>query len=177
MDWQHWVATYGYYAVAVGTLLEGETVLLLAGVAVSHGILKFDYVLLTAIFCSFVGDQSWFSLGRYAGISYFSRWPSAHARIEKMRGLIHRYHAPLIIVNRFLYGLRSIGPALFGTTSLPQWKFACFNLLGALLWSWLILLVGIGAHQLWQSVGHWVIPVIASVLVLLFIVWKWRRVR
>ena len=71
---------YGYLAVAVGTFLEGETVLLLAGAAASRGHLALPTVIGVATLASFAGDQLFFLLGRRHGSRLLARWPSLHAR-------------------------------------------------------------------------------------------------
>ena len=61
------IETYGYWVVFGGTLLEGESVLLLAGFAAHRGLLELHTVIGVAIFGSFLGDQLLFFLGRYQG--------------------------------------------------------------------------------------------------------------
>lgn len=58
------VGHYGYLAVAVGCVLEGETVLLMAGYAAHRGMLDLPGVMAVALASSFAGDQFWFWLGR-----------------------------------------------------------------------------------------------------------------
>jgi membrane protein DedA with SNARE-associated domain len=61
------VQDYGYYAVFVGALLEGETVLAMAGYAAFEGYLKLERVILIAAIGGFLGDQFFFYLGGCAG--------------------------------------------------------------------------------------------------------------
>lgn len=42
------IATYGYYALFLGTLLEGETVLVAAGYAAHRGLLELPWVIVIA---------------------------------------------------------------------------------------------------------------------------------
>ena len=58
------IDTYGYIAIFIGTLLEGETVLVLGGFAAFRGYLSLPYVILTAFIGSMLGDQFFFYLGR-----------------------------------------------------------------------------------------------------------------
>jgi len=55
---------YGYLAVFVGTILEGDTVLMLAGFAAHRGYLSLPLVLGAAALGGFLGDQFWYWLGR-----------------------------------------------------------------------------------------------------------------
>jgi len=58
------VATHGYWILAVGCLLEGETALLLASVAAHAGYLDPFAVVGVAALSGFVADQFSFWLGR-----------------------------------------------------------------------------------------------------------------
>ena len=61
------IDSYGYLAVAIGTFLEGETILALGGLAAHRGYLSFRDVVIVALLCGFAGDQFFFFLGRYHG--------------------------------------------------------------------------------------------------------------
>jgi len=54
------IDTYGYWAILVGTLLEGETILLLGGFAAYQGYLALPWVILAAFIGAFCGDQLFF---------------------------------------------------------------------------------------------------------------------
>jgi len=58
------IADYGYVALFAGTLLEGETVLILAGFAAHQGYLQLHWVIGIALLGGFLGDQFYFWLGR-----------------------------------------------------------------------------------------------------------------
>ena len=70
------IENYGYWIVLAGTLLEGESVLLLAGYAAYSGLLELHWVIGIAIAGSFLGDQLWFYLGRHHGAQLLARFPS-----------------------------------------------------------------------------------------------------
>ncbi len=133
---------YGYLAVFVGSILEGETVLVIAGYAANQGYLSFPIVVMLAFCGGTMGDQIYFFLGRYYGTPLFSRFPSLSVRAQPVNYLIQRYHASLIIGVRFMYGLRIVGPILIGMSDVSALRFILFNLLGAAVWA--ILITGAG---------------------------------
>ena len=151
MNIAQWVQSYGYVAVAVGTFLEGESVLLIAGAAASRGHLSMPVVIAVAAFASFMGDQLYFLVGRRYGAALLARYPSMQPRAARVRGLLDRHHLPLILSIRFLYGLRIAGPIAIGMSSVSWSRFLLLNGLGALLWALLIAGVGYGTgHALVQ---------------------------
>ena len=60
MDLQNTIETYRYAAILIGTFLEGETILVLAGLAAHQGYLMLTGVILAAFFGSLCGDQLFF---------------------------------------------------------------------------------------------------------------------
>ncbi len=174
MNIAEWVQSYGYAAVAVGTFLEGESVLLIAGAAASSGHLSLPVVIAIAAFASFLGDQLFFLVGRRYGEALLARYPSLQPRAARVRVLLDRHHPPLILSIRFLYGLRIAGPIAIGMSSVSWPRFLLINGLGAVLWAALIgsidygtghalvqLLKTIDADELWGL----------SLLLILGLVW------
>jgi len=175
------IAHYGYLAVAVGCLLEGETVLALAGFAAHGGHLGLPQVILVAAAAGFAGDQFFFWVGRRHGSGVLQRFPSVAAHAARVQALIERYHEWVIVGVRFAYGLRIAGPILIGASDVPAWRFALFNALGAAIWAPAVALAGWFLGHLAQAllgdlrrIEHWLLLAIALVGVAL---WWWRRRR
>jgi membrane protein DedA with SNARE-associated domain len=136
------IDTYGYAAVLVGAFLEGETILALAGLAAYRQYLDFRVVVAIALVAGFAGDQVYFWLGRRKGQQILRRFPNAQQRAERFDALLARWHAPLIVAIRFMYGFRIVGPVLLGMGRVPAWKFVVFNFIGAAIWAPLIAGLG-----------------------------------
>ena len=64
---------FGYLAVFVGTFLEGETILVMAGFFAERGYLKLPFVIATACCGAYSGHVFWFWLGRTQGVREISR--------------------------------------------------------------------------------------------------------
>ncbi|MGC2048947.1 MAG: DedA family protein, partial [Gallionella sp.] len=129
------IADYGYVALFVGALLEGETLLILAGFAAHQGYLQLHWVIIIALLGGFLGDQFYFWLGRWRAAWVLSRFNRLAPLFERANALIDRYHEVLIVAIRFLYGLRTVGPMAFGMSKVPVWRFVLFNALGAAIWA------------------------------------------
>jgi membrane protein DedA with SNARE-associated domain len=148
------IETYGYWAVLGGTLLEGESVLLLAGFAAHRGYLDLPTVVAVAIVGSFLGDQIFFFLGRTQGMKLLNRYPKYAARVFVAQAKLARYHTPLILAMRYLYGLRAVLPFTIGMSDISTTRFQVLNLGGALLWSVTIVAGGyLFGHLVEQMLG------------------------
>jgi membrane protein DedA with SNARE-associated domain len=143
MSLESFIDTYGYLAVLVGTLLEGETILVLGGFAAHRGYLHLPWVMLAAFIGSLLGDQFFFFLGRWHSQAVLARRPSWKVRVEKAQKLIDRFRTPFILVFRFLYGLRTVSPFVIGMGSVPAARFILLNAVGALVWA---VTVGAGGY-------------------------------
>jgi membrane protein DedA with SNARE-associated domain len=135
---QSLVATYGYWVLLAGCLLEGETILILAGFAAHRGLLDPLAVWIIAACAGFLGDQVFFWLGRHHGAQVLARWPSLGVHARRLKNLERRWHAVLIIGIRFAYGLRIAGPILIGSSRMSARRFALFNAIGAAIWATLV---------------------------------------
>jgi membrane protein DedA with SNARE-associated domain len=170
MDIPSFLDTYGYLAVFVGAFLEGETILGLAGLAAHRGYLDFYTVAVVALLAGFLGDQFYFFLGRFKGQKILMRFPLAHERAHRFDAMLSRWHAPLIIAIRFMYGFRIMGPVLLGMGRVPAWKFVVFNFIGAAIWAPLIAGIGYFCGTVLETILHdvkryemWVFAAVALV--------------
>ncbi|MFJ1258173.1 DedA family protein [Cupriavidus sp. CuC1] len=147
MDIARLIQDYGYLAVAAGTFLEGETILIMAGVAANRGHLALPTVIVIGTLASFLGDQLYFYVGRRYGTALLARFPSMQSRAARASALLHRHHLPLILSIRFLYGLRIAGPIAIGMSAVPWFRFLVLNLTGAVVWAVAIAGAGYGFGQ------------------------------
>ena len=128
------VTDYGYVALAVGCLLEGETVLVMAGYAAHRGLLSWPMVFAVAAIFSFAGDQMWFQIGRHYGQRLIERFTLLRERLPWLQARVGAHPEALVLGIRFMVGLRTVGPILMGCGLVPPGRFLWLNLLGALLW-------------------------------------------
>lgn len=152
------VATYGYPVAFFGSMLEGETILALAGLAVHRGHLSLVPVWLLAAAGGAAGDVIYFALGRRYGARILARWPAMAPATDRVHKLILRGPALAVVAIRFLYGLRLAGPIVIGSSPLPWPTFVLWNAIGALLWSacWLAVGYALGevAQRLIGNLAH-----------------------
>ena len=147
------MAHLGYVAVFVGTVVEGESILVLGGVAAAYGYLSFPVVVAIAVLGGFLGDQLFFFVGRRYGDRVLARFPAVSAKAPRVQALLRRWDILVVILIRFLYGLRIAGPIVIGSCGIAPWRLALFNFIGALIWAPLV--AGIG-YLAGQALDNWV---------------------
>jgi len=131
----HFMATYGYLAVFVGTLFEGETILVLGGYAAHRGHLNLPVVMVVAFAGSLLGDQTMFWIGHRYGKRLVKRWPGLERRIARVRPLLDRFGNVFALIFRFFYGLRNGTPVAMAIGGFDPRRFVGLNALGAVVWA------------------------------------------
>ena len=158
VDYAHLIEHYGYVATFAGTLAEGESLLILSGLAAHRGYLSLPVVVLVGAAGGALGDLGFFLLGRHYGDGLSARFPRFAPAAERIRGMIERHPSATILAVRFMYGVRAAGPAIIGTTRIGVVHFALLNALGALVWSacWAAAgyLAGRAAERLLGDLAH-----------------------
>ncbi len=142
MDINHFIAQYGYWALFIGCLAEGETVTLLAGLAAHDGLLRYGMVVFIAALGGLVGDLTLYFIGRRYGHRVLRRFKRAQPNIERANRLILRYPLWFVLGVRFMYGFRLIGPLMIGASRLAPARFVPLNFLGAVLWAFIFVTLG-----------------------------------
>ena len=154
----------GYLALLIGTLLEGETIVFLAGLAAHHGYLWFPAVILVAVVGGFISDQVLFYVGRRYGNRVFARFPGIAAKVPRVQALIKRWDTLAILVVRFLYGLRIAAPIVIGSCGIAPWRLALYDFIGAVLWAFVVGSLG---YFTGQAVQHFVARLDLSIVLVL----------
>jgi membrane protein DedA with SNARE-associated domain len=154
MSFESLVMEFGYLAVFVGTFLEGETILVVAGFAAYEGYLDLSLVILFAFFGSLFGDQLYFFIGRYKGQSLLEKYPGWQPRVDRFRKLMDRHNTWFILVFRFLYGLRTVAPFAIGLSSVSLRKFIALNVTSAAIWAVTLGVLGYFFGQVMEAVLH-----------------------
>ena len=139
---KEYLQVHGYWVLFIGTFLEGETILVFAGLLAFQGYLNIYAVMASAFAGSFLGDQFYFHLGRRKGKFILKLFTSYAKKFRKALRLIERYGSFIAFVSRYTYGFRILLPIVLGMTKLSSRRFLVLNLFSALSWAVLIALSG-----------------------------------
>src|SRR5947209_18173650 len=145
---------FGYLAVAGFIFLEdfgvpvpGETILILGAVYAGSGRLSIFVVALIGFLAAMLGDNVGFAIGHFGGrplIERFGRYVFlTPERIDKATGFFERHGGKIIVVARFIEGLRQANGIVAGISGMHWKRFVVFNAIGAALWV-----------AVWTSIGY-----------------------
>lgn len=126
---------FAYPLIFVLTFLEGEAIVLAAGLLASQGVLDAGLVFVVAWLGSFGGDQLMYWVGRCFGPRVLGLLRSWRGRVESILPVIQRRVVVLTLSFRFIYGLRNIAAFSIGLSGVQPARFAGLNFLGAGVWA------------------------------------------
>ncbi|TKI02806.1 DedA family protein [Martelella alba] len=170
----HFIILYGYWALFIGCLAEGETVAMLGGLAAHQGLLHYGGVVASVALGGITGDMLLFFLGRRYGYRLLKRIKPARAKMKRARRLILRHPLLFVMGVRFMYGFRLLGPLLIGVSRLSPLTFILFNIIGAALWAVIFVTLGYWGGQIimpWLSNVDHHLRMVLLVAVALMLVW------
>ncbi|AJC93984.1 DedA family protein [Campylobacter volucris] len=170
-DYKNWA----YIIVFLWCMLEGELALILAGIFAHEGHVNLGLIIFIAGLGGFAGDQIYFYIGRYNKKYIQKKLRTQRRKFAIAHLLLQRFGWPIIFIQRYMYGFRTIIPMSIGLTRYSAKKFAFINLISAWAWAAItILLAWFFGEEIWLGVKwageHWyfAIPIIVSFLLALF---------
>jgi membrane protein DedA with SNARE-associated domain len=150
---------YGYLAVALFVTIEdfgipvpGETILIAAALFAGAGRLNVVVVGVVATLAAIVGDNIGFAIGHFGGRALALRFGKyvflTEERLDKAEAFFQRHGGKIIVVARFIEGLRQANGIVAGISGMHWRRFVAFNALGAALWvgTWVTLGYLAGNH-------------------------------
>ena len=124
---------------AVLPVLPSETAVILAGILCTTGPkLELHWVVLAAALGAFIGDNTSYALGRYAGEPVRRRFFDGERSTRTLhwaRRQLDARGALIVVVSRFVPGGRTATTFTCGLTRLPWHLFAMYAALAAILWA------------------------------------------
>lgn len=130
---------YGYIILFFWSILEGESGLVMAGLLSHTGDMNLFMAIITAGVGAFAGDQLYFYIGRFNKNRVRGMLTTQRRKFVLAHLLLKKYGWPIIFMQRYLYGLRTIIPLSIGLTGYSAQTFAMINFCSALCWSALIM--------------------------------------
>lgn len=140
---------FGYLAVFIGTFLEGETILVMAGFFAERGYLQIFAVMAVAASGAYAGHVFWFWLGRTQGVRLLDRFPRMKRHFGKGIRIFERYGAPAIFITQWLYGLRITCAVIIGISRISAVKFLIYEAVTCVVWG---IIIGAAGYYFGRAV-------------------------
>ena len=126
---------YGYIILFAWSILEGELGLIMAGLMTHEGSMNLYLAIFIAGLGGFAGDQIYFYIGRFNKSYVHRNFQGQRRKFALAHLLLKKYGWPIIFVQRYMYGMRTIIPISIGLTRYNAKTFAFINLISAWCWA------------------------------------------
>lgn len=175
------LAQYGLVALFVGAFFEGEVIVVVAGILSRLGYLSLSSVIVIAMIATFVGDQTFFLIGRKKGKVFLEKRPHIAKRAEQVHDLLINHQNKILFGFRFLYGMRIPTLIALGTSEISQRKFLIFNVVNSVAWTLAFVLGGYFFGDVFETVlkkiGFYERELFIGLAITGLIVWVWSLVK
>src|SRR6266478_602438 len=150
---------YGLWAIGLLIMLEdfgipvpGETILIAGAIYAGAGRLNIVAVGVVGFIAAIIGDNIGFAIGHFGGRALALRWGRyvflTGERLDSTERFFDRHGGKVIVIARFIEGLRQANGIIAGIAGMRWLRFLAFNALGAALWvgTWVSLGYLAGKH-------------------------------
>lgn len=179
-----WAILFAETGLLVGFFFPGDSLLFLAGVAASpvadsifgNGTkISLAGLLIGAPLCAILGAQLGHMLGARYGRRMFDKPDSKLFKkeyVEKAEYYFEKFGpAKAVVLARFIPIVRTFLNPVAGMLGMPARQFLLWNIVGAVLWTDGVLLIGyLLADRIYKAIGdkidHYILPVVAVVVLI-----------
>ena len=161
----HW----GYYVLLLITFLEtsaflgflvpGESMVVIAGLLASRGILELGDVIWVASVGAIMGDTVGYFIGHRFGEGFFLKYGKyfflKKEYLDEAKGYFDKHGGKTVFFGRFMAWLRAFAPVVAGISKMHYPKFLFFNIAGGVAWAAAFSLLGYFAGNSWDMIKRY----------------------
>ena len=164
------LATYGYIGLFLYSLGGGFVALVGAGVLSFMGKMDLTLVMLVAFVANALGDVMLFYMARYQKSVMMEGLRQHRRKLALAHIMMKKNGNSIILIQKFVYGIKTLIPVAIGLTKYDFKKFAILNVASSAIW---VLVFGLGSYYSGEvlvkfagmvSDKPWIAPVILVVL-------------
>ena len=147
---------YGYVSAFAAVMAEGmgiptpgQTLLMAGALEAAEERMSIALLLILVITAATLGNSVGYAVGRWGGRVALDKLKVNPQRQQHLDELFRRHGGVVILLARFLDGLRQLNGIVAGVLRMPWWTFTAYNVAGAVLWTcaW-----GLGTYYLGRDI-------------------------
>lgn len=129
------IRDWGYIILFLYSFGGGFLALAVAGVLSFSGELNLYTSMAVAASANIIGDQFLFYIARNNKAQAKQMMGKYHKYVEKTENLMIKLGSFAIILQKYIYGIKTLIPLVIGLTTFDSRKFFVFNIIGAIIWA------------------------------------------
>ena len=126
--------TCSYLASYLGTLIEGEILLLTTALSAKMGYMNFYIAMIFAFLGSYTRDWLTFLLARKSGNSIIEKKPALKEKLAKVSDIMGKNPTLILSTYRLMYGFVTIIVLMAGISGVSMRKFGILSAISNALW-------------------------------------------
>jgi len=147
---------YGYGAAFAAVIAEGigiptpgQTLLVAGALDAVEGRMSIMLLLVLVTIAATLGNSLGYALGRWGGRVALDKLKVNPHRQQHLVDIFRRRGGVVVLLARFVDGLRQLNGIVAGILEMPWWTFTAYNVAGAILWTcaW-----GLGIYYLGRDI-------------------------
>ena len=175
---------HGYWVVLPLMIIEGPVATIIAAMLASLGAFNAFVVLFFSILGDMVGDALLYGAGYKWGMSFaqgFGKYLGLNKnRILRMQKYFENHGGKTIFAVKSTTGLSYAAFVAAGIVKMNFRKFISYSLLGGIIWSGFLVLMGYFYGYLWREIGQyieWIGWLIAGIAIISFVLINFYKKR
>lgn len=151
----------------IGFFLPGDSLLFTAGFLASQGVFSIQILVPIVFVAAVVGDSVGYAFGYRVGPALFKREDSLlfnKDNLLRAQAFYAKQGKKTIILARFLPIIRTFAPILAGVGRMHYQTFLTYNIVGGLLWSVGLSLLGYFLGSAIPDVDRYLLPIIVAII-------------
>lgn len=180
-DLPHLIQSLGYFGVwaivfaesglLVGFFLPGDSLLFTAGFLASQAVTGIDIrvPIFGCFVCALLGDNVGYATGHRFGRRLFQKedsWLFHKKHLVTAQKFYEKHGKKAIVLARFMPIVRTFAPIVAGIGSMHYRTFMSYNLIGGLIWTVGITLLGYYLGQVIPDVDKYLLPIVLLIIVI-----------
>ena len=136
------LARYGYGAAFAAVMVEGmgiptpgQTLLMAGALEAAEGRMNIAVLLFVVTAAAALGNSVGYAVGRWGGRVALNKLKVNSQRQQRLEDLFKQRGGLVVLLARFLDGLRQLNGIVAGVLQMPWWTFTAYNVAGAILWT------------------------------------------
>jgi len=164
-----WAITFAESGLLIGFFLPGDTLLFAAGFLASQGLLNIVALAIGCFICAVLGDSVGYATGSQFGHKLFTKEDSRffhRNHLLRAQAFYETHGRKTIILARFLPVVRTFAPIVAGIGKMHYPTFLKYNLVGALLWTFGLTILGFLLGNSIPNVDTYLLPITLAIVVI-----------
>ncbi len=155
----------------IGFFLPGDSLLITAGILIGGHRVDIDFITLALVLwvAAVVGESAGYYIGKKAGDTLYKRPDSRlfkRTHLARTHAFYEKHGGKTIVLARFIPIIRTFVPVVAGAARMNLKKFMLFNVVGGLLWTFGVLLLGLMLGKSVANIGDYLYLIIGIVILL-----------